>query len=75
MVAYSHLHEACEIAGWVFHLDPEFRVPQQGLLGVLYRRIGFRKTELLLRLRRTLLAPFRAKPNTQSLELEQLWKR
>ena len=59
-VAYSHLNEACEIAEWVFNLNPEFRVPERGLLGLLYRRIGFRKTELLLRLRRNVLALFRA---------------
>ena len=69
-MAYSHLNEACEIAEWVFNLNPEFRVPERGLLGLLYRRIGFRKTELLLRLRRNVLALFRAKtkaakPRTQ----------
>jgi glycosyltransferase involved in cell wall biosynthesis len=70
MVAYSHLIEACEIAEWVFKLDPEFRVPEKGLLGVLYRRMGFRKTELLLGLRRTFLTLFRPKPNPQSLKLK-----
>ena len=59
-MAYSHLNEACEIAEWVFNLNPEFHVPERGLLGLLYRRIGFRKTELLLRLRRNVLALFRA---------------
>ena len=68
--AYSHLNEACEIAEWVFNLDPEFRSPENGLLGVLYRRIGFRKTELLLRLRRNFLALFRAKTKPQSLQLK-----
>jgi glycosyltransferase involved in cell wall biosynthesis len=68
--AYSHLNEACEIAEWLFHLDPEFRPPENGLLGVLYRRIGFRKTELLLRLRRNFLSLFRAKAKPQSLQLK-----
>ena len=68
--AYSHLNEASEIAEWVFNLDPEFRPPEQGLLGVLYRRIGFRKTELLLRLRRNFLALFRARTKPQSLQLK-----
>jgi glycosyltransferase involved in cell wall biosynthesis len=68
--AYSHLNEACEIAEWVFNLDPEFRPPENGLLGVLYRRIGFRKTELLLRLRRNFLALLRAKTKPQRLELK-----
>ncbi len=68
--AYSYLNEACEIAEWVFNLDPEFRSPEKGLLGVLYRRIGFRKTELLLRLRRNFLALFRAKAKAQSLQFK-----
>ena len=68
--AYSHLQEACEIAEWVFTLDSEFRSPEEGLLGVLYRRLGFRKTELLLRLRRNVLALFRAKTKAQSLQLK-----
>jgi hypothetical protein len=67
---YSHLDEACEIAEWVFSLDPEFRPPEKGLLGMLYRRIGFRKTERLLRLRRNFLALFRAKTKPQSLQLK-----
>ena len=70
LVAYSHRYEACEIANWVFELDPDFPVPERGLLGLLYRQIGFRKTEFLLRLRRKLLAPFRAKAKPQSLQLK-----
>jgi glycosyltransferase involved in cell wall biosynthesis len=69
-VAYSHPYEACEIAEWIFDLDPEFRVPEEGMLGVLYRRIGFRKTEFLLRLRRIFLSLFRAAQCPQSLKLK-----
>lgn len=68
--AYSHLNEACEIAEWVISLDPEFCPPEKGLLGVLYRRVGFRKTELLLRLRRNVLALLRTKPRPQTLQLK-----
>jgi hypothetical protein len=68
--AYSHLSEACEIAEWVFHLDPEFRPPENGLLGVLYRRVGFRQTEFLLRLRRNFLVLLKAEQTLQSLELD-----
>jgi glycosyltransferase involved in cell wall biosynthesis len=68
-VGYSHLDEACEVAEWVFKLDPGFRVPEKGLLGLLYRRTGFRKTELLLRFRRNVLTLFRARARPQSLEL------
>ena len=57
-IAYSHLDEACEVADWVFKLDPEFQIPEQGILGRLYRGIGFRRTEQVLALRRALLRPF-----------------
>jgi hypothetical protein len=55
-IGYKHLEEACEVADWVFKLDPEFRVPESGALGMLYRNIGFRKTELILRFRRAFLS-------------------
>ena len=61
-IGYSHLEEACEAAEWVHRLDPQFSVPESGLLGALYRRLGFRSTERLLRMRRALLAPFRRQP-------------
>jgi hypothetical protein len=58
-IAYTHLEEACEVADWIFKLDPEFRVPEAGMLGRFYRGIGFRRTEQVLALRRKLIAPFR----------------
>ena len=69
-VGYSHVDEACEIADFVFRLDPEFRVPENGLLGLLYRRFGFRKTELALRVRRNVVSLFRTKTSRQSLDLK-----
>jgi len=69
-IAYSHPDEASEVAEWVFQLDPEFRVLESGALGMLYRNIGFRKAELLLRLRRNFLALFRAKTTPNSLKLK-----
>jgi glycosyltransferase involved in cell wall biosynthesis len=71
-VAYSHPYEACEIAEWIFDLDPEFRVPEEGMLGVLYRRIGFRNTEFLLRVRRRFLVLFTTEQQPQSLNLSRL---
>ena len=61
-IAYTHLEEACEVADWVFRLDPEFQVPEQGLIGSLYRKLGFYHTERLLRMRRLLLSPFKKSP-------------
>jgi hypothetical protein len=60
-IAYSHPDEAQEVTDWVFQLDPEFCVPESGALGVLYRRIGFRRTERLLHFRRSFLGLFRPK--------------
>jgi glycosyltransferase involved in cell wall biosynthesis len=58
-IAYTHLNEACEVANWISELDPEFRPPEPGALGLLYRRLGFRRTEEILKLRRMFLKPFR----------------
>lgn len=51
-IAYSHLDEACEVAKWVDELDPGLRMTRAGIIGSLYRHLGFRHTERLLRLRR-----------------------
>jgi glycosyltransferase involved in cell wall biosynthesis len=58
-IAYSHPDEGQEVADWVFQLDPQFCIPESGALGVLYRRIGFRRTERLLHFRRSFLGLFR----------------
>ena len=55
-IAYTHLDEACEVAEWLYQLDPDFQPPEPGLLGKFYTHLGFKKTEKLLRLRRRLLA-------------------
>ena len=49
---FTHPLEAGEIADWIYQLDPEFLPPEAGVLGKLYRHLGFGKTEALLRLRR-----------------------
>jgi glycosyltransferase involved in cell wall biosynthesis len=58
-IAYAHLEEAREVADWIYRLDPEFVPAEGGVLGYLYRRLGFTVTERLLRVRRRLMAPFR----------------
>ena len=67
-MAYSHPDEAYEVAEWVVELDPQFCAPESGMLGVLYRRIGFRKTELLLRFRRNFLRLFEPKTPAGNLD-------
>lgn len=54
-IAYTHRAEACEVADWIFELDPNFQIPNPGFLGKLYRRVGFGRTEFLLSMRRALL--------------------
>jgi glycosyltransferase involved in cell wall biosynthesis len=58
-IAYNHLDEACEVAEWIYQLNPDFQPTETGLLGNLYTRLGFRKTEKLLQIRRNILACFR----------------
>jgi len=58
-IAYTHLDEACEVVEWIYALDSEFNPPVNGLLGFLYRNLGFRNTEKVLYLRRLALSPFR----------------
>ena len=65
-IAYTHLDEACEVADWVFKLDPDFQIPERGLPGTLYRSLGFRRTERVLALRRAALAPFRRRTESKT---------
>jgi glycosyltransferase involved in cell wall biosynthesis len=58
-IACSHVEDACQLVDWIRALDPEFQVPEKGLLGSAYRKLGFRNTERLLNFRRQLLAFFR----------------
>lgn len=60
-VAVSHPDEACSLVEWLYELDPKFEIPGEGLLATAYRTLGFRATEGLLRVRRRLLHPLRAR--------------
>lgn len=51
-VAIDHLKEAVAIVNWIKELNPSFKIPDKGLLGWLYKNIGFSNTEKLLKLRR-----------------------
>lgn len=61
-IGYSHLNDAYNLADWIYELDPDFKVPQKGMLGGLYRCLGFRNTERILKVRRTVLSFIRSKP-------------
>jgi hypothetical protein len=68
-IGYTHLDEACEVADWIYRLDPEFCPPESGMVGWLYRRLGFRSTEMLLQLRRRFLSPLRSSNRGPLLDL------
>ena len=51
-IGHSHAREAAEVSDWIYELDPKFVPPVARLLGILYRKLGFRRTQRLLRYRR-----------------------
>ena len=51
-LAITHPDEGAAIASWCHELVPDYEYPESGLLGWSYRRLGFRRTERLLRWRR-----------------------
>jgi len=54
-IAVDYLNEAREVVDWIYKLNPEFKPLERNLLGILYRNLGFKGTEQLLKLRRKLL--------------------
>jgi hypothetical protein len=57
-VAKDDLTLANDIVEWIYTLKPDFQIPDSGVLGMLYKNLGFKKTERLLRTRRMLKMPF-----------------
>ena len=55
-IAYNHLKDAIEVVKWIYCLCPDFLPPEKGPLGLMYRRIGFKSTENLLALRRSVIS-------------------
>lgn len=58
-IAQTDLHLAVQTVNWLFELNPNFQIPEQGTLGWFYRNIGFKRTEQILKLRRFILNAFR----------------
>jgi len=54
-IAKHHLKEATEVAKWIKELNPDFKLPEQGALGICFKMLGFKNTQKLLRLRRLFL--------------------
>jgi glycosyltransferase involved in cell wall biosynthesis len=55
-IAKTHPKEANEVVRWIYQLKPDFQIPDNGLQGMLFKSLGFKTTEKILRIRRQLLA-------------------
>ncbi len=53
-IARHHQNEAKEVVDWIYELNPGFEIPEKGILGFFYNNIGFKPTEKLLSIRRSL---------------------
>jgi hypothetical protein len=53
-VAKNHIGEASEIVNWIYELNPGFKIPEGGALGLMYNKLGFKTTEKILAARRIL---------------------
>ncbi|MBS1530093.1 MAG: glycosyltransferase family 2 protein [Bacteroidetes bacterium] len=51
-IAKDSLPDAVKVVDWIYELDPNFKVPEKGALSRLYKTIGFKPVEKLLRFRR-----------------------
>ncbi|WP_259065412.1 glycosyltransferase family 2 protein [Mucilaginibacter sp. X4EP1] len=51
-IAKNHIQAANSVVQWINELDPEFVIPDAGITGLMYRKLGFTFTERLLKLRR-----------------------
>jgi glycosyltransferase involved in cell wall biosynthesis len=54
-IARYDVSEAAGVLTWLKMLNPEFKIPEHGTLGILYHSLGFKVTERLLSLRRKLI--------------------
>ncbi len=46
-IAKRHLQEAIKVVEWIYELKPDFRPPEKGFWGWMYRGMGFATTEKL----------------------------
>jgi len=51
-IAKEGIPAAERVVQWIYELDPEFKIPETGSLGAMYRKLGFTLTEKMLKLRR-----------------------
>ncbi|MDR3695469.1 glycosyltransferase family 2 protein [Mucilaginibacter sp.] len=51
-IAKNDINDAVNLLNWIIELDPDFRIPEKGLVGALYQILGFKLTEQILSIRR-----------------------
>ena len=51
-IAKDHIPAAQELVDWIYELDAGFTIPETGYLGAMYNKLGFGRTEKILRMRR-----------------------
>jgi hypothetical protein len=69
-IARTHPVEGAEVEAWIRRLCPQFEPPEGGILGLCFRRLGFSRTQRLLRVRRALVRRHRV-PASNLLSLPQ----
>jgi glycosyltransferase involved in cell wall biosynthesis len=58
-ISKNSINEGVQTYNWILELQPDFKVPEKGLLGWLYKNAGFKSTQRLLNLRRNTINAFR----------------
>jgi glycosyltransferase involved in cell wall biosynthesis len=53
-IAKYDINEAASLLKWIKELDPDFKIPGNGFLGLMYNSLGFKTTEQILNTRRRL---------------------
>ncbi|QHS56334.1 glycosyltransferase family 2 protein [Mucilaginibacter sp. 14171R-50] len=61
-IAKYDIAAANRVIKWLYELDPEFNIPERGLLGMMYSKLGFNITEGLLRVRRIIKYGWKQSP-------------
>jgi glycosyltransferase involved in cell wall biosynthesis len=51
-IAKVNINDAVELLNWLKEFDPGFKIPEGGILGLMYNKIGFKATEKILGIRR-----------------------
>jgi hypothetical protein len=50
-IAKDDIEKADEVVNWIYELDPDFKIPNKGILGFLYRNAGLKTTHKIMKAR------------------------